>query len=296
MTAPRPKWKPGNTLMIGQEREEYDAIKRVHWSALRWMAKSPAHYRHYLAMPPKDTDGMRLGRAVHCAVLEPARFKKEWAVWRGGRRAGREWDAFCDENAGYEQISATEESQCLAVQAAVRSHPVASRYLDRGESEVAALWTHEEPTLGADLGFSTPCKGRLDYVSDFAGIVDLKTTRDASPSGFANQAWRFQMHVQGAFYSDGYLAAARKAVPYTIIAVETIAPFALTVLTMPERYLELGREAYRALLRRLDICTRENAWPAYSETPVELELPRWATFENDDEDLTGLDLVIGEQS
>ena len=37
---------------------------------------------------------MIIGSATHKLILEPRLFKKEFAVWEGGRKAGGEWKAF----------------------------------------------------------------------------------------------------------------------------------------------------------------------------------------------------------
>lgn len=281
-------------------REQYDAITdRTNWSLLKFMAKSPAHYRQALlerGTGKGDTAARVRGRVTHLAVFEAERFASEVAVWTGERRSGKAWDKFCAENDGKELLKEDERTQCLAIQRAVRNHPVASRYLMRGgRPEITATWTYESPAIGAVEGFKVACKGRLDFVrSKEPVIVDLKTTRDASPEGFGKEAARYRYHTQAAFYADGYRAATGQDLPYVIIAVEPEEPFAVSVFRVPPQLMQMGRDEYRTLLQRLEMCRKSFEWPPYLEEEADLEFPRWAMPWDADEDATGLGLNFGD--
>lgn len=279
-----------NGIIPGMSRATYERIEGVNWSSLKHLGRSPAHYRAQLLAPWEDTDARKLGRAVHLAALEPELFRTGCALWTGARRAGKEWEAFRLAHAGQELLREEEHKQCLAIQRAVRSDATAAKYLARGRAEVSLFWTHVVPSFGGLDGFSIDCKGRVDFLAEVPAIVDLKTTRDASPEGFARECWRYQYHAQAAFYSDGHRALTGKALPYVIVAVESAAPHAVTVFRLPEAALELGREAYKGLLQRLHLCRTTSHWPGYADAELELELPRWATATATDEDATGLGL------
>ena len=110
-------------------RAEYDSIRRLNWSRLKALARSPAHYRHGLFADHIDTDAMRLGRCAHMAVLEPEVFPKACAVWEGARRAGKEWEQFraLAEHDGREILKTAEVTYCHALQSAVRADPPIAR-------------------------------------------------------------------------------------------------------------------------------------------------------------------------
>ncbi|HTQ44502.1 MAG TPA: hypothetical protein VMI75_17190, partial [Polyangiaceae bacterium] len=59
----------------------------LHFSALRCMSKSPAHYRAAVLSPREPTYAMRLGTAIHAVVLE-----QPYVVHDGTRR-GKQWEA-----------------------------------------------------------------------------------------------------------------------------------------------------------------------------------------------------------
>lgn len=256
------------------QRKDYDAIERVNFSTLKAMAKSPAHYRHGLVAPPEDTDAKKLGRAVHLAAFEPERFQRAIAVWDGGTRKGKDWDKFCEQNVGKELLTEAEHKKCIAIQAAVRADARAMHYVSGGRGEVSFLWTVEGGE-GANA-YRIECKGRIDFDAREA-VVDLKSTKDGSPEGFAKQVVNLGYDVQAPWYVDGYFLATKIRKPYVIVAVENTPPHVVQVYRVPDQVLELGRQKYRAWIDRLAWCREHAIWPGYSDgVELDLELPRWA--------------------
>ena len=49
---------------------QYLACEGMNWSALKHYAHSPAHYRAHMEAPPKQTEDMLTGSALHALVLE----------------------------------------------------------------------------------------------------------------------------------------------------------------------------------------------------------------------------------
>lgn len=270
-------------MRVDVRRDEYDQIERVNYSALKMIAKSPAHYAHGLTQRYSDTDAKKFGRAFHIAVLEPERFRSAVAVWDGGTRRGKEWDAFRAKHAQREILTESEYERCLALQKAVRGDAIASRYVSRGRAEVTMEWAIN----------GVPCKGRIDFDSPEA-IVDLKSTRDASPDGFGKESWRYRYHTQGAWYGDGYEASGGPRKPYVLIAAEHEPPYIVQVYRMPDIALDLGREEYRLWLDKLAYCREQNHWPGYVEGEQELTLPRWAVDFSEEDDIAALDLHISQ--
>lgn len=269
-------------------REKYDRIPRLNWSSLKLLKKSPAHFRHNQLERSEDTDARKLGRCTHLAVFEPERFRNEVVLWDGGTRRGKLWDAFQAEHAGQEILTETEWKQVQAIQQSVRNHPLAAPYLTGGQCEVSMFWTHKRPQGIDTPAYEVECKGRIDFRT--AVIADLKTTRDASPAGFARESWRYGYHTQAAWYVDGIKELTGLELPYVIVAVETAAPHVVSVFPVPPHVLQTGRMEYRQLLDTWHRCQSTNSWPAYLDGPSELELPQWATNEDVDEDPTGLGL------
>lgn len=223
------------------------------------------------------------------AVLEPVQFAASVAMWPGDRRYGKAWDEFCAAHSGKEILTRAEMAYCAALQRAARAEPMATPYLSGGRAEVSLLWTHD---AGPEVGEAVrriPMKGRVDFITP-GYIVDLKTTRDASPDGFGRELWRYHYHTQGAIYSDAVFALTGKRLPVVFVAIETEPPHVVQPYILPEAAEEAGRSEYRCLLARLAMCRAENRWPGYREEVSEVELPKWSGLADDD-DLTGLELM-----
>ena len=251
------------------DRAAYDAIDAAHWSTLKLFAKSAAHYRSAIEAPPVDKDAFRRGRAVHCATLEPQKFASEFAIWTDGIRRGKAWDAFAAVNADKTILTEKELHEVRDVARAVLSNRLAADHLAKGNAEVSMQWEHE-----VIKGVSLKLKGRADFISDSA-IIDLKTTRDASPDGFAREVVKHGYAGQAALYADGYAKITGKRLPFVFIAVEPEAPHCVTVFRVPESVIAVGRAMYEGCLSQLALATHEQRWPGYAEKEVELTLPAW---------------------
>jgi exodeoxyribonuclease VIII len=253
---------------------EYAALPGTNWSTLKELAKSPLHYQHLLERPRKDTPALKLGRAVHCAVFEPDELLVKYAVWQGGRRAGKDWNKFRDANSHLDILSVDEYRQACAIRDAVHAHPAAGIYVSIiGGSEHVIQWTDRD--TGID------CKARLDKLVD--RVVELKTARDIDHRLFSTAVARYQYHGQLAFYHDGAQRHLDTILnPPVIIAVESSPPHDVVVYSCVF-LLDHGRDLYRKYLRTLAECRALDYWPG--RAPLEeqvLELPAWAQMEDDD--------------
>jgi exodeoxyribonuclease VIII len=252
---------------------EYHASPAISKSGLDLICKAPALYRWRQANPQEQTPAMRLGTLTHAVVLEPDLFELETAVRPEGidRRTsvGRaDWAAFELEAEGREIISSEEWTKLAAIRDAVRSHPAAALAL-AGSPVI-------EQSIFWDAG-SIACRCRPDAVTERGVIVDLKTTRDASPDGFAKSIAKYRYHVQAAFYSDGYRAAFGEAPRgFVFIAVETDPPYLVAVYVSSEAMTNRGRFDYRADLETFRECQDTDTWPGYSNAPLTIDLPKWA--------------------
>jgi exodeoxyribonuclease VIII len=261
-------------LVEGIPFDLYCALPGVNVSSLKEMHRSPLHYRHAKLNPRAPSKAMALGTAAHCATLEPDRFAAEFAAWTGGRRAGKEWDAFVAhaESDGLTVITSDEMAAALAIAAAVRACPDAAKYLASGSSEVSMVWDAR--------GFL--CRGRVDWLTEVDGcdvLVGLKTTRDCRPREFGRQSANLAYHWQWAFYRDGFEAVTGRAPFMVEIVVESTPPHAVAVYIIGEGVMCQGRDEYTAALDELGECQRVGVWPGPVTGEQELTLPAWAMGE-----------------
>jgi hypothetical protein len=279
--------------------EQYQALPGIGITRLKELKRSGLHYRYRLENP-KVTQPLVLGHASHCATLEPERFSRQFAIWRRRSentgnlcpRNGKHWDEFRGGNFGREIITEDEEVAALAIAKAVRTDPVAARYLQTGDPEVTLQWeTVVANAIGQDVIFT--CKGRVDWLTHLDGVpylVGLKSARDARPLIFGTAAARLSYHLQWAFYLDGYVAITGKVPKLREIVVESEPPHDVVVFDIPEDVVYQGRDEYQALLRHLRQCEERGEWLGCANgTEQVLTLPTWA-YPNQGDDLTDLGL------
>lgn len=272
--------------------EQYHAdTTHISKSGVCLVNKTPANYYHAylnpLRKPRQETPAMRIGSAVHCAVLEPQLFESQYGHFDdtakieeigGGNPRGtkvyKEWkENFFRENTDKIFLTDAEMELCNNVRDAVLAHPTAARLLN-APGKVEQTFLFNEPVSGA------PCKIRPDRYSELDGdvyIVDLKTTEDASPDQFARSAYNYKYDVQAPFYLDGFeYATGVRPEAFVFIAVEKEAPYNVAVYFAPDEMLELGRKKYRAGCQTYAECLATGVWPGYDTDVKTLKLPAYA--------------------
>lgn len=252
---------------------EYHASTAISKSGLDLIRRAPYLYAYRRENPQEQTPAMRLGTLTHTVVLEPEVFAHSVIARPEGidRRtsAGKaDWAAFEIMAEGREIITNEEGAKLAAIRDAVRSHPAAAKALTGSPTiEQSIFWDSD----------GIACRCRPDAVTSKGVIVDLKTTRDASPEGFAKSIAQYRYHVQAAFYSDGYRAAFGEAPRgFVFIAVETEPPYLVAVYVASEAMTQRGRVDYQTDLDTFRRCQESGTWPGYSDAPLTIDLPKWA--------------------
>jgi hypothetical protein len=246
---------------------DYHADPAVSASHLHAIAQSPYHYWARFLDPDRKqvepTAAMRLGTLVHCAVLEPDELSKRYGVCLPrNTKAGKEMAAEM-EAAGIEAVTASDMALATAMAASVRSHQEAAMLLRAGRAEQSFWW--DDPTT------SLRCKCRPDWYNGTT-VVDLKTTTDASPAGFAKSVATFRYHVQASHYLAGLHGAER----FVFIAVEKSYPYAVAVYELDADALSIGSQLQKRDLQLIADCRSISEWPGYGNTCQMLSLPKWA--------------------
>jgi len=249
----------------------YHADPAVSASHLHAIARSPFHYwSRYLdpnRITPEPTAAMRLGSLVHCAVLEPDELSKRYSRCAPrNTKAGKEQAADLAAR-GIEAVTDSDWSLAIAMNNAVRNHPAAAALLRDGKAEQSFWWTDSDTGLR--------CKCRPDWYHGTT-VVDLKTTTDASPAGFAKSVATFRYHTQASHYLSGLHGAER----FVFIAVEKTAPYAVAVYELDAEALQHGNELRRRDMRMIADCHATKEWPGYGSDCQTLSLPKWALTAN----------------
>lgn len=226
-------------------------MEAVRFSTLKYMQRSPAHYREALLNPAKPSAAMSLGTLVHAHVLGSIR---DLAIWDGVRR-GKEWEAFSAANADREIVTMREVMEAERIADSVRASNEAHE-LFRSPGVV------REKQISWQIA-TRWCSGRPDAYCD-QWVADLKTTADASPAKFQHHAVRMGYTAQLAWYMDGLKAAGIEAPERAfIVAVETKPPFVVQAYELTPDAIDLGRRTYRLWWERLRVCEDSDQWPGY---------------------------------
>ena len=266
----------------------YNSWEAARSSTLKLMTeRSPAHAWREICHPRKPTGALEFGQAIHCAVLEPERFEKDYVarpkIDRRTKAGKTEWAEFEDEHKHKEIINLDEFEGCLQIRAAAARHPTISRImLGQGANEVSAIYQ--------DRDTGTPCKIRPDRLVMCDGnsfCVDLKSCLSAEPRAFAQACQRFGYASQAAMYLEGLntlspLALNANPRRHIWIAVEKSPPWEMAVYELDERGLEHGHREHKRQLATYATAIETGIWEGYPTDVQPLSLPRWATYEEDE--------------
>lgn len=248
-----------------------NALRPVRWSALRHLAKSPAHYKYALEHGVTETAAMRIGSAAHGALLGGGR---RFVLYDGVRK-GREWESFRDaQQDGATILNRREWDLAHTVALAVKTTPECLPLFEGSQLEKTLRW---------DIG-GRACIGTPDALSrSLMTLADLKVTADASPTKFPWHAARQGWLAQLAWYSDAIDPTHSLALH--IVAAEVAPPHIVTVYRLTDQAIEMGRRHYRALFERLMVCEESDSWPGYSQCIVNLDSPEELTITLDGEEI-----------
>ena len=267
----------GGTALPGLGFDEYLALDGVNSSTLKEMRRSPLHCKWRMDHDRQDTASLSLGRAVHTAILEPAEFSERYAIApkvdRRTKAGKADWADF-QEQAGERELLGTEDADTIdSIAKAVTNNSLASSYLELpGQSELSVVWT--------DAATDRRCKARIDRYTHQGGkplIIDVKTTRSITPSGFARDAAKFGYHLQAAFYCRAVASLEPGRIPSLLfLAVETLPPFAVAIYRLGEESFASGDLLVDELLGEFTACEASSAWPGPTTTVRDINLPAWA--------------------
>ena len=275
---------------------DYHRFRAASASALKVIhAGTPAHLKREWDEPQDPTPAMQWGTALHWLVLEPqepspvavtpetytvpedSKPKKdgpkpgESVPWNPLAGPCKDWTAL-QRAAGKIVMRPDEFLELRKTAIAVNEHPEAGPML------CAARF--REATIVWEDARQVPCKARLDAIgANWEGqrfIVDLKTTTDASPAGFARKAWELGYHLQAAWYVDALAESRGCGTPaFYFVAVEKDSGL-VSVHQATDAFLEAGREAYRKAMEQFAEAWHSGVWPGYPEEIHALDVPAWA--------------------
>lgn len=235
------------------------------------MRSSPAHAK--AGIVDSDSPALRLGTAVHAAILEPAKFDGLIRIEPKFDRRTKEGKALAESfdlsmMPGQTRITEEQFAVVRAIENAVRS--------SRACTSVLGMARQRELSVVAEVE-GVMCKCRCDAYGVESGVlVDVKTTSGlASHDEFARTMWNLQYATQAAFYRMVMSAAGLPLERFAWIVCETNQPHGVACYEVSPSTLDLFEPAIIVALRRWSDCETSGTWPAYPDEVQVLEMPSW---------------------
>ena len=221
-------------IHYGISFEKYASWPAMNISVLKHLEESPTR-AYYKKLSQGSTRSKDIGRAVHCAVLEPDLFNKQFVGPVPGNANSKEHKEAKVElrKAGAHVFTASEWQSVLAMAKNLKAHKQLSELLEGADTEVSIVWTDETTGL--------PCKARIDILSVGLGILgDIKTTKDTSKRSFAADFCSFGYHCQMAFYKRGLKAVGIEIDSIVIASVASSGAYEVELYTPEEALMQIG--------------------------------------------------------
>lgn len=267
------------TITLNMPAADYHASPAVSNSMLSAMADSPFHCWSKFLDPKRPafagTPAMKAGTLLHSLVLEPETMSR-YAVRPDDMdpktKAGKAWKEE-QEQAGRLIVSADMIDTAEAQREALMKNAVIAGLLQSPTrvAEASIFW--RDKSSGLD------CRARPDLMSregKRVKVLDLKTSSDASPDGFARSVAAFGYHRQRAHYAAGLEAHGLTVEAFIFAAVSSTFPFFSVAYVLDEESEAQGVDEVRELLDLFAQCKASGTWPAYGEGLTLLSLPKWA--------------------
>ena len=145
-------------------RAEYEAIPALSYSGMKELARSPAHYKAWLTDKREETKALRIGKAVHCAFLQPDLWAKTYKAIPACDRRTKEgkalYEAFMDSMKDGDTALPFDEYE-LATEVAQSAERISDAHIIR-----TGAWA-ETPLMAYDC--KTPIKGIPDLIDGDGG-------------------------------------------------------------------------------------------------------------------------------
>ena len=249
---------------------EYHALEAISSSAVKTISKQSI--AHWLGQERKETPAMAMGTAIHSLTLEP---EKAEVVRGPENRRGKSWGEAVDAAKAFSPdavvLPEAEFDKVQEIADAARAHPLMRNYLALEDSRVEMSIVVDDPDYGFQL------RARPDLYNSGSGmIIDLKSTLDASPRGFAKSAHGFGYFVQAAFYKRVLQLEGLPVEDFVFLAVEKDPPYATCAHLMSGEGMAYGEvvmhKALAAIAEYKSTGVISTGWP---DTAI-LNPPTWA--------------------
>ena len=281
--------------------EVYHRGPGISKSGLDLIDTSGALYWTVKQNPREATDAMFLGTVLHALVLEPDTFDARYIAApanaprkpsdreRYAKKPSPEtlqrvawWDEF-EQQAQGRIVVPNDDGDTIwkrdtwstvhYMRDAIMAHPEAAIFLEPADviAELSHYWI--------DPDTKRLCKCRHDaWNGPNRMIIDLKSARDATLSGFQRAVHDMRYDVAAAWYPDGTRRCGQIVESMIFIACEKQPPYHVGTYEIDPNWVREGRIKYQRNLMDYDRMLREQEWPGLPDVTRILPQPSYARY------------------
>ena len=252
--------------------ERYHAIEALSSTVARdLLSASPRHALHR-KQHREETPAMRLGTALHSAVLEPDRRMIAVAphVDRRTKDGKARYEEFLLSNAGKITLSAEQGDLLSGMLCGIRRCKSALALMD-------AAPTRELSLFARDPAANVLCKARLDALSQASRFVlDVKSTsglatRDEFERAIATRGYGFQ----AAFYMHVASLLGYEVDTFAFMVVASEPPHECAVFMLQPEVIDLYMPQVTKAMQTYAGCIAKAEWPGYEDKVHAIGVPVW---------------------
>jgi len=267
---------------LAQEtNEQYHAdTTRLSNSMLNILKRSPKlFFKYYIAKSlaiPEASESMALGSMVHTMILEPDSFKDRYRFKPECDRRTKEGKAIYAEFLD----SLPERCEIVSSDDFAKATECVQSLIAHDDLKQILKATWESRIVEKRIDFEidgVDMRSKLDYLSLRAGVIlDIKTTKDASPDEFAKSILNYGYHRQAAIYREAVLKQHGVACRFMFAVVSTEQPHEVAIYEPSESVMDDGYTEVVYLLREFKARSESGNWlSSWSNGIVPIELPKW---------------------
>lgn len=248
--------------------EEYHAHPAISSSAVKTVLSSSVwHWKNQVS---KETTAMQRGTAVHDFALEGGA-----NTVRGPEtRRGNAWKDAQEEAGSKLLLPEKEYDEAQDIASALLQDQACAKQLRCPDAKKEYSLFATCPQTGLELR----CRPDLYNPTDLV-MSDVKTTTDASPTGFNREIYKWRYDVQGSFYKYVSELCGWKVTHFAFLAVETSAPYAAHMHVMSLDAMEIGRKDMMRTLQKIADAKAKDDYSLDWGRFTMVHPPSWVTTE-----------------
>lgn len=254
--------------------EDYHSMEGLSSTNIKQIIECPRKFfnKKILGLKQEDKKYFIKGTAFHKFLLENNSFFEEYEIVETldlRKKADKELYKSIKES-GKTPIIEKDMKEIEKMSLSLMDIPVINKVMRQGTAESSIFWKEKNT--------KELLKCRPDYFTDDF-IIDLKSTKNASPDSFSKDVIKYNYHVQAAMYLDGLSElTGNTSRQFMFIAAEGYPDFICEWYVLDENLISLGRDLYKSAINLYQKMVSKNKWPTYCSKIEDHQIfaPIWA--------------------